>query len=265
MQPISYKVGAWLPTLHQQVVAIEEAIAEASSKARAIADKPRTNNVQCSLHAQMADTVRLKLLDRLVALCGTIDFDGSETLWEHEIVFIPEMETPFGPARNDDVVLRARADVLGADGTFRKLYDRDWTLCFLGSPEPPNPSAIKKVTQRVVYESSVTGDAFRFMELLGYRFNYEFTKRGYRFTYKNLTVNIFRIYKLQDKNKVTTAIPLSPEDTSWTIEVFSSSIHRERVPEAVDRLYEFASYVAGLVNLIAVDHTVFKNRIYYNR
>ncbi|RKO86667.1 hypothetical protein BDK51DRAFT_16256 [Blyttiomyces helicus] len=122
---------------------------------------------RCSLHGAVPPAGLQKLLERLVGVCGDMAFDGDENLVEHEIVFVPAVESPFGPARNDDVVVRLRAPVF-EDGAFRALRDRKWCLCQLGPPEPPKGGR-PTFNNRAVYESAIVGDAFKFVELLGYR------------------------------------------------------------------------------------------------
>ncbi|KNC97526.1 uncharacterized protein SPPG_07002 [Spizellomyces punctatus DAOM BR117] len=269
---LSIRHGSWMPTLHQQIQALVTAQSASRSGSTSHplhqplapnSDSSAGKNVQCSLHAHLPHSVLPKLFERLVGLCGAIDFDESQNLWEHEISFIPEVETPFGPARNDDTVLRLRANVLDDDGNFTKLHNRNWKICFFGTPELPKPGNRRRATQRVVYESEVKGDAFRYMEMLGYKFNFEFVRKGYNFTYRNLRIAIFRIYHLDTRHKVTSSVPVDGNDDSWIVEVTSPLTSAEGVPTLVDELHTFASHVAGLVTLVVVDHGALRNRIYY--
>ncbi|KAJ3002713.1 hypothetical protein HKX48_002146, partial [Thoreauomyces humboldtii] len=161
MQP-----GSWLPTLQDQ---LNYAANNQATSAAAQAPPPTpVGNVQCSLHGHLPHALLPKLLERLIALCGNIDFDYSQNVWEHEICYTPASDTPFEHGRNDDAPLRLRASVVDDRGRFVKLHRRDWRICFNGAPEPPKPGDRRKVTQRVIYESKVSGDALSYMDMLGY-------------------------------------------------------------------------------------------------
>jgi hypothetical protein len=49
---------------------------------------------QCSLHGLVPDQNVGKLLERIVGLCGFLNFDGKINLYEHEVVFEPEGTHP---------------------------------------------------------------------------------------------------------------------------------------------------------------------------
>ncbi|KAI8921003.1 Med18 protein-domain-containing protein [Powellomyces hirtus] len=253
--------GSWLPTLQDQIHHFTTGQHTQGSGQTQTTSKNGQGHVQCSLHAQLPNSVLPKLFERLVALCGNIEFDYQQNLWEHEICYRPEAETPFGASRNEDAALRLRANVLSSDGEFVKLHDRKWTLCFNGAPEPPKPGDRKRVTQRVIYESGIEGDALRYVEMLGYIFNFELVRKGYIFTYNDLRITIFRAYALEARHKVTTAVPIDANNDSWIVQVTSPFVHTEGVPKVAQELHAFAE----LIKLIVVDHTVLRNRIYYHQ
>ncbi|KAG2237932.1 hypothetical protein INT48_002493 [Thamnidium elegans] len=62
------------------------------------------SNYECSLQGIIiGQEQKDRLIQRLVGICGN---DSLVDLFEHEIIFTPSTQTPVGPARNDDVVLR---------------------------------------------------------------------------------------------------------------------------------------------------------------
>ncbi|KAJ3136943.1 hypothetical protein HDU90_002509 [Geranomyces variabilis] len=260
--------GAWLPSLYDQLQLLVSS--SSSLNAPTIQHPPVTaaperpaGHIHCSLHARCPNDVLPKLFERLIALCGRIDFDYKMDLWHHDICYRPEAITPFGGPRNEDTALRLRADVLNPDGDFVKLHSRKWRLCCDGAPEPPKPGDRNRVTQRVMYESVIEGDALRYVEMLGYTFSFELVRKGYRFAYNNLLIEIFQPFKLETRHKVTTATLLDSEDNAWIVQVGAGGAATETAPLLAAELHAFAELVEGLISLQVVPHTVLRNRIYY--
>ncbi|KAJ3107997.1 Aspartokinase [Phlyctochytrium planicorne] len=119
-------------------------------------------SIECSLNGVVSDNNLSKLLERMVGLCGFLEFDGKVNLFEHEIVFSPEVKASYGQS---DVFLRLRAAVYHK-AKFLKLYDRVWRMVFTGPYDPPKPNS--RVMTRVVNESVLKGDVFQYMKMLGY-------------------------------------------------------------------------------------------------
>ncbi|KAJ3213421.1 37S ribosomal protein S9, mitochondrial [Dinochytrium kinnereticum] len=90
-------------------------------------------SIECSLNGLVTEKNVPKLLERIVGLCGFISFDGSTNLFEHEIVFAPDVVASYGQT---DVFLRLRGSVY-RQKTFVKLHDRQWLLFV---PELVKPS-----------------------------------------------------------------------------------------------------------------------------
>ncbi|KAI8927630.1 hypothetical protein BC831DRAFT_497659 [Entophlyctis helioformis] len=192
---------------------------------------PRT--YQCALYGELPHTSLGKLLERMVGLCGDTLHQGSSRFCEHDICFIPTVETPFGPSRNDDMVLRLRSRALDpSTGAFIDFPSRQWTLSHLSPPEPPKPGS-KLATHRAVYQVPIQGDVFQYMSMLGYRFNFEYVSRGYQFTHGRVTITIFRVYRVRTNS------------TSWVVQVTSPIVAQDQVVRTSDELFEFANHVAG--------------------
>ncbi|KAG1092853.1 hypothetical protein G6F42_019098 [Rhizopus arrhizus] len=68
----------------------------------------RTDLMDCLQGIVIGQAQKEKFMQRLVGLCGN---DSMVDLFEHELVFIPSTQTPVGPARNDDVVLRLQSKI----------------------------------------------------------------------------------------------------------------------------------------------------------
>ncbi|KAJ3342207.1 hypothetical protein HDU93_002997 [Gonapodya sp. JEL0774] len=140
------------------------------------------------------------LLDRLCAFCGDLTKGsaalGDETLgadlFEHEIVFVPAVETPPGPQRNDDLLLRLRSTFLERGGRKRRpgknvvtesagiipLEERHWTLLQFSNPDITYEAATCRPVVLCDFEA---GDPITYLKALGYKFSGEFVRRGYDF------------------------------------------------------------------------------------
>ncbi|RKP35255.1 hypothetical protein BJ085DRAFT_1328, partial [Dimargaris cristalligena] len=88
---------------------------------------------ECSLHGLVPDHMYPALMDRLVSLCGGEDM--RQPLTQHILGLVPTVQTPPGPMRNDDVVLRLQSEV-GPDCDPQNLHIRKWFLCQQGHPDP---------------------------------------------------------------------------------------------------------------------------------
>ncbi|KAL0079094.1 hypothetical protein J3Q64DRAFT_1664357 [Phycomyces blakesleeanus] len=129
------------------------------------------------------------LLERLVGICGN---DAMIELFEHEIIFTPTVQTPIGPARNDDVVLRLQSRIQTEQE--RSLKHRQWYLAMQGHPEPQRGRA---VTVRPNTRVQLRGDAFRFMKSLGYSYSFEIVRKGHLLSYeKILKIMVTQLFKV---------------------------------------------------------------------
>ncbi|KAJ3033555.1 hypothetical protein HDV00_006066 [Rhizophlyctis rosea] len=216
---------------------------------------------RCSCYGWCNDDVKDKLLERLIGLTGDVEFTWSENLAEHEIVYGPAEETPAGPARRRDVVLRLRADVV-EDGKFLSLRQRHWQLSYHGAPEPRlNDKQI--VVQRIVHEAPLDGDVFSYMEILGYKPIHEYTRRGYRFTYRGVNITITRAYELTEQHKVSSSKLLDVFDNIWAVELSSPRVRQEHALRMWDELHALAGHLEGLVRIVQVEEGMLQNRIFY--
>ncbi|KAJ3411158.1 Mediator of RNA polymerase II transcription subunit 18 [Chytridiales sp. JEL 0842] len=204
---------------------------------------------QCSLHGLIPSANVAKLLERIVGLCGYLSFDGTLNLFEHEIVFEPIVKLQY---EQSDPLLRVKAAVLDPHGSFITFKQRNWSLIFLGPPEPPKPGSLANV--RVVYDSKVTGgDVFQYVSMLGYRMAFEFVRKGYVFHYGGMKITICRICTLAEENKVSSLKPYDPEHEDWLVELAAQRTTPESIPKTAEELNRFANYLRGLVELQVVD------------
>ncbi|KAI9303157.1 hypothetical protein BJ944DRAFT_165936 [Cunninghamella echinulata] len=118
---------------------------------------------ECSLQGIIiGEEKKRAVIDRIVGIAGN---ESLMDLYEHEIVFTPTVQTPIGPARNDDVVLRLVSRIENEQQVSFK--HRQWFLTMQGDPEPQRGrSAIVRPVTRV----QIAGDVFRYMKSLGYRY-----------------------------------------------------------------------------------------------
>ncbi|CAO0789961.1 mediator complex, subunit Med18 [Mucor lusitanicus] len=213
------------------------------------------SNYECSLQGiVIGQAQKEKFMQRLVGLCGN---DSMVDLFEHELVFIPSTQTPVGPARNDDVVLRLQSKIHN-EKEYSMKY-RQWFLCLQGNPEPQRA---RTVTVRPISRVQLSGDIFRFMKSLGYSFAFDVVRKGYLLAYdKVLKITVTQLYKCK-KIKVESAVPIAQEET-WIIEVACTAVPQEQVNQMAEHLNKFKNLLIGVVDLEYVDTRALQNRIPY--
>lgn len=180
-------------------------------------------------------------------------------LIEHEIVFTPTVQTPVGPARNDDVVLRLHSRITTEkEKSFRF---RQWYLCMQGNPEPQRARA---VTVRPNTRVQISGDIFRFMKSLGYTYSFEVVRKGHLLAYdKILKITVSQLYKLKRKVDISSAVLIGEEDT-WIVEVTSLPVTQEQVNQSAEYVNKFRSLLIGVVELEYVDTRALQNKVHYS-
>ncbi|GAA5816087.1 hypothetical protein MFLAVUS_009609 [Mucor flavus] len=215
------------------------------------------SNYECSLQGIIiGQEQKDRLIQRLVGICGN---DSLVDLFEHEIIFTPSTQTPMGPARNDDVVLRVQSKITTEkEKSFRF---RQWYLCMQGNPEPQRARA---VTVRPNARVQLSGDVFRFMRSLGYSYSFEVVRKGHLLAYdKTLKITVSQLYKLKTKVDVSSAVHFGREDM-WVIEATSLPVPQEQVNQMAEHLGKFKNSLIGFVELEYVDNRALQNRIPYS-
>ncbi|CAG8441893.1 6488_t:CDS:2 [Ambispora leptoticha] len=205
---------------------------------------------ECSLHGRISDTLKPKLFERLMGICGNEPID----IFELELGFVPTFQTPVGPARNEDVLLRLKSPLEEKD-----LSRRQWQLCHFGHPETTQ----KKVSVRPVLYSRITqGNAFDFMRALGYSFAFEFVKKGNVFVYEDVVkISITRIYELEKLHDPTSLKPFDPQNF-WVVEASTFS-DKSAITLKAGELEKLASNLTGILDLHHVEHLFLQNKINY--
>lgn len=150
-----------------------------------------SRSYQCSLDGILSELQFSDFIQRMIALSG----DEPLPYCTHNIVFTPCIKTPFGPARNDDVLLRLYSNVLTSKGEFIPFGDRQWTLEQHNHPEPVK-SGTNLATHRVINSANINGDIFTYMKTIGYKIHFEFVKKGAWFMYGGIQVLIFRVFRV---------------------------------------------------------------------
>ncbi|KAG1173406.1 hypothetical protein G6F70_005898 [Rhizopus microsporus] len=214
------------------------------------------SNYECSLQGLIiGHQQKDKLIERLEGICGN---NSIVDLFEHEIIFTPSVQTPVGPARNDDVVLRVQSRIsTEKDVSFRF---RQWHLCMQGNPEPQRA---RTVTVRPIARVQLSGDMFRFMKALGYSYSFEIVRKGHLVAYDNvLKITLTRLYKLKTKLDVTSAVPFGQEDM-WIVEITTLPVPQEQVNQMAEHLNKFKVLLTGIVDLEYVDTRALQNKVHY--
>ncbi|KAJ2760774.1 hypothetical protein IWQ57_006218 [Coemansia nantahalensis] len=213
---------------------------------------------ECSLHGLLATAQEPQLRTRLEALCG--DTTAAHRELHHEIACVPCVETPAGPLRREDHMLRLRIELDPDDpGDADRAAN---TVCFLGPPEPRSGRGAS--VRPVVYAQVFSGNAPQFLSLLGYRFHSEFVRKGYWFLYRGaFKVIVSQVYRLAEEGNVHSAEPVDPAG-SWLVQVAADATGQEQVPRVCEQLDELKALFGDHVELVVVDHAFLENKITYS-
>ncbi|RHZ81027.1 hypothetical protein Glove_126g34 [Diversispora epigaea] len=207
---------------------------------------------ECSLHGRIPENLKPKLIERLEGICGTTT---PVKVFEHEIGFIPAVQSPEG-VRNDDLLLRLKSPIDEND-----LTKRQWQLGQLGNPDTTS-HALNVTVRRVIYAKIFNGDALKFMSVLGYKYAYEYVKKGIIFTFRDsLKISIFQIFTLDKVHDVTSLKPF--DANNYIVEVTSILASSELVESKSQELISFRETLKGVINLHRVNHLHLKNQIHY--
>ncbi|KAJ2725965.1 hypothetical protein GGI07_000893 [Coemansia sp. Benny D115] len=213
---------------------------------------------ECSLYGLLSSNHEPQLRTRLEALCG--DTESAHPELHREISCIPCVETPSGPLRREDHVLRLRIEMDPSD----PLNDSKHTnhICLLGHPEPRSGRGAS--VRPAIFAQVFSGNAAQFLSLLGYKFNSEFVRKGYWFLYRNaFKVIVSQIYCMEEEGNVQSVQPADPKG-SWIVQVTADAMSQEQVPRLCEQLDELKALFEDYVELVVVDHAFLENKIPYS-
>ncbi|KAF9583523.1 hypothetical protein BGW38_009281 [Lunasporangiospora selenospora] len=131
----------------------------------------------------------------------------------------------------------------------RNLFvSRQYQLCQYGHPEPG-----KSVVVRSAILVKIHGDAFGFLQLLGYGMEEEYVRRGYSFMYNNICrISVFRKYKLSKQHDPFSVIvpeneTINSPDSSWMVEITSCFVSQENVNSMSEEINAVRNLLTGSV------------------
>ncbi|KAL7752718.1 hypothetical protein RI367_001720 [Sorochytrium milnesiophthora] len=245
---------------------------------------------QASLHGVCADAALPTVLERVASLCAPAEEDDvSLHKWNYvpwmdkvtksaaftriEFTFVPQVETPPGPERNNDAVLRL-CSVL--QHTVFGHESNQWSILQVSSPEAQ--TADSATTLQAVMEVMLDTDfasALSFLGALGYRPHHQYALAGYQFQYKQSTrVQIYKVYPLSSPSvdgefDAAGASPLPGNKSTYIVKVFSQprrgsdDSQRSTTADLQQDLLQFGRNMQGLVSLSVVDTTLLRQvRLY---
>jgi hypothetical protein len=216
--------------------------------------------VELLLFGIIPDKELFKLISRLCFLSGQLSHHAMNYS-EHEIVFIPSIETPYGPKRKDDVVLRLLSSFTDSNQAFIPLDKRSWTLVQTSSPLPAtHPS--HPISRSFLSCQIDDGHVFKFMNRLGYTSSFEIVRQGYSFHIHRIHLTVYVPSQPSESFRVSTGMPLIKDQ--WICKA-SLQVSQEHVSEAQEQLKWLSNALAGLVSLKPVDHTLLDYRINYQK
>ncbi|KAJ1751992.1 hypothetical protein LPJ55_001779 [Coemansia sp. RSA 990] len=213
---------------------------------------------ECSLYGLVAKAHEPQLRTRLEALCG--DTKAAHHELHHEISCVPCVETPPGPQRKEDHMLRLRIELDPKDPT--NMDKATNTICFLGHPEPRSDRGAS--VRPTTYAQVFSGNAPQFLSLLGYKFNSEFVRKGYWFMYRGIyKIIVSQVYKLREQGNIQTVQPVDAEG-NWVMHVVADAMSQEQVPRVCEQLDELKRLFEDYVELVIVDHAFLENKVQYS-
>lgn len=216
---------------------------------------------ECSLYGLLAKDHEPQLRTRLGAICG--DADALHRELTHEISCIPSQQTPVGPERRDDHVLRLRIELDPEDPLNNDKSAS--TVCLLGHPESRTSrgASVRTIISAQVVPGA-SANASQFLGLLGYKFGSEFVRKGYWFPYHdNFRIIVTQIYRLTEHGNVQSATPID-KSGNWMVHVVADAIGQEQVPRLCEQLDETKRLLEDTVELVVVDHAHLDNKVPYN-
>ncbi|KAJ2163042.1 hypothetical protein GGF46_000228 [Coemansia sp. RSA 552] len=210
---------------------------------------------ECSLYGMLANAHELQLRTRLEALCG--DPDAAHRELHHEIICMPCVETPVGPLRREDHVLRLHIELDPADPSDTEKSSS--TICFLGHPEPRSGRGAS--IRPAIHAQVFSGNAPQFLSLLGYKFHSELIRKGYWFLYRDtFKIVVSQVHRLEEANNIASAVPIDPSG-GWVVQVVANAMTQEQVPRVCEQLDELKALFDDYVELVVVDHAFLENKV----
>ncbi|KAJ3220448.1 hypothetical protein HK099_004354 [Clydaea vesicula] len=214
-----------------------------------------------SLYGIIHDEANNLLLERIMGITNNLLLNKNKINYnKHNIIFIPERNkvseflqketsdpTKDGTKKKklaDDIILTLTSNYFNEnDNKFIKFNYRNWFLHHLSPPEPQKSNSLPNF--RVVNTTPVFGNIFKFLESLGYIFNFEYAEKGYLFEYNNIQIKITKIYTLTKQYKVSTAKLFEKLNDRWLVQLVSNPISQEASAKTSQDLLELSSYFKG--------------------
>jgi hypothetical protein len=158
-------------------------------------NKNDTEILKASLFGYIKSSELPKLFDRILGLSENINgYSGKQNYAEHVISFIPSVETPIGPDRNNDVIIKINCNLLDENYNYKptSAKDKEWTINMIGNPD----SRITNCIVIPIRKIKTNGDIFEFLKALGYKFYFEYLQRGFIFGCKNIRIKVVQTYQV---------------------------------------------------------------------
>ena len=143
------------------------------------------------LYGQVDDLKLAAFHSLMISITG----NGAKQFAHHELHWRPTHQTPFGPARNDDITLVLKSEMINK-GEYIKWKQRSWQLIQRNQPEPPLAGA-KVANRQIVHAAALNGNPLSFISDLGYSLAFEVVSKGFIYEFSNgIQVLCFQVYKV---------------------------------------------------------------------
>ncbi|KAI8910405.1 mediator complex, subunit Med18, partial [Gorgonomyces haynaldii] len=207
---------------------------------------------ESSLYGQTDTKSFPKLIDRLISITGK----QPEYFINHHIVYTPQTETRFGPERNEDRLLRLVSAAY--KDQFIPFYDRQWSL---EQQDPPENKGM--ASTRLLLSSPLEGDVFKFVQELGFKYQFETVIQGFQSRDGPFRLQVFKVYKTQEQYKISTAVPFE-DSTRWLVKVYCLFDKPEEAQRWADAVISIAASLDGCCTFHVIDPLVLEHKPTYS-
>eukprot|EP00026_Physarum_polycephalum_P006390 Phypoly_transcript_06432.p1 GENE.Phypoly_transcript_06432~~Phypoly_transcript_06432.p1 ORF type:complete len:244 (+),score=45.69 Phypoly_transcript_06432:756-1487(+) len=196
---------------------------------------------ECSMQGSFLDETLVPVLDRLRGLCSS-----ESPLHYREIVYRPPNVPGLPPPSSaSSEVMRVRCHYPPPEN--KQSPENKWTLRNYNAMSNDKRAA----TVKNVVEVEVSNNVCSFLEYMGYKHDFEFFMKGYKFTSQRiLTITVTQIKKSDKGHQDPTDI----FGKVWLVDV-SCIASDEQLAHACEQIQAFSEHLLPYVDIAKIDKT----------
>ena len=138
---------------------------------------------------QLVSLINENSLDMLLNRIRGLTAKNYTLLFQHQIIY----------SNNSKINLTLSSNFI-ENNEFINLNHRKYTLSNQSTPDPKHNSISSTFTT-----SKVTGNIFKFLDIIGYKYSHEYVKQGYEFTFSPFVMEIYKVLVPVEKFKVSSS------------------------------------------------------------